>query len=396
MDVKVRFMDLQRQSAQIRDEALAALAAVFDSGRYTSGAEVEAFEQEFAAYCEAEHAVAVNSGTSALHIALLAAGVRAGDEVITTPMTFAATVAAIRYCGAVPVFVDVEPVTLTLDPAGVERAITPRTKAILPVHLYGCAADVDAIADVAHRNGLKVIEDAAQAHGGVYQGRKVGSLGDLACFSFYPTKNLGACGEGGAVVTSDAALAAELRRLRNWGQASPQAYQYPGFNYRMDEFQGALLRIKLRRLDEWIEARRERADWYRELLEGVIEMPSDPADVRHVYHLFVVQPPNRAEFREALDECGVQTGVHYPDAVHQAGAFAIENGAATRLPVAENAAARVVSLPLYPELTRAEVEIVAAAVREALRPDTASVSLDRLRQATGDAVGVGVAAGATR
>ena len=279
----IPFLDLKAQYASIKDEIDAAVLGVLASAQYVLGPEVAQFEEEFAAYSDAKHAVAVNTGTSALHLALLAADVGPGDEVITVPFTFVATVSAICYAGALPVFVDVEPMTLTMDPAKLEAAITPRTKAIVPVHLYGQMADMDAIMAIANRHGIAVIEDACQAHGAEYKGRRAGSIGASGCFSFYPGKNLGACGEGGIVVTNNDAHAKTMRMLRDWGQERRYHHLVKGFNYRMDGIQGAILRVKLRHLDAWTAARRTHASRYSSLLSNLdtVETPVEVAYRRH-------------------------------------------------------------------------------------------------------------------
>ena len=265
-NIKVPYLDLKAQYQSIKPEIDAAIARVLDSCQFVLGSEVAGFEQEFATYCGTTECIALNSGTSALHLALLAAGVGPGDEVITVPFTFVASVAAVIYAGARPVLVDIDPRSFTMDPAAIEAAITPRTKAILPVHLYGQPADMDPIMEVARRHGLVVIEDAAQAHGAKYKGRPVGSIGDMACFSFYPGKNLGAYGEGGAVTTSNAEYARTIRMLRDWGQDRKYHHVLRGYNYRMEGFQGAILRVKLRHLEAWTEARRAVVRQYNELL----------------------------------------------------------------------------------------------------------------------------------
>jgi len=361
----VPFVDLQAQYRSIENEIREAVERVFESGQFVLGPEVEAFEQAFAALCRTSHAVAVNSGTSALHLALLAAGVGPGDEVITVPMTFVATVAAIVYTGAKPVFVDVDPATYTLDVGQLEAAISPRTKAVVPVHLYGQSADMDAILAVARRHGLAVIEDAAQAHGATYNGRAVGSLGDLACFSFYPAKNLGACGEGGIVVTSDLQKAVLVRTLRDWGQDGKYNHVRLGFNYRMDALQGAILGVKLKHLAEWTEQRRSHACGYRASLQGCgLELPAEAVGRGHVYHLFVVRTQHREELQAHLAERGVQCAVHYPVPVHLQPAFAHLGLRAGSFPVAERCAQTVLSLPLFPEMTRDQRERVSEAVGE--------------------------------
>lgn len=359
----VPFLDLQAQMASIRAEVDAALQRVLDSCRFVLGPEVEAFESEFSDFVESKHSVAVNSGTSALHLALLALGIGPGDEVVTVSMTFVATVAAIRYTGATPVFVDIEPERYTMDPAQLEAAITENTKAILPVHLYGQAADMDPILAVAAKHGLPVIEDAAQAHGALYKGKAVGSLGDLACFSFYPGKNLGACGEGGLVTTKNEELAQTLRSLRDWGQSKRYHHRLKGYNYRMDAFQGAILRIKLRRLREWSQARQAHAQHYRELLkDSPLMLPPETEPRGHVYHIFAVRHPQRDALKAHLQEQGVHTGLHYPIPVHLLEAHADLAYKKCQFPVSEALAAEELSLPMFAELTADQQKQVQAAV----------------------------------
>ena len=344
----------------------AAVDRVIASGMVAQGPEVAAFEHEFAAYCGTPESVGVNSGTSALHLALLAAGIGSGDEVITTPFTFVATVAAIRYAGATPVFVDVEPDYLTIDPSKIESAITRRTRAIIPVHLYGQPADMNPIAEMARRRGLTVIEDAAQAHGSEYHGRRCGSLSELAAFSFYPGKNLGAYGEGGSLTTTRHDLATTCRVLRDWGQEKRYEHRLKGFNYRMDGIQGAVLRVKLRHLEAWTEQRREVARWYAEALDPAsIRLPKERPGCRHVYHVYVVRSDDRDGLRDALGKHGIQTGIHYPIPVHLQPAHEDLGYQAGDFPVAEAAAREVLSLPIYPEMTRDQVRTVAAAVSAA-------------------------------
>src|SRR5450631_2036171 len=293
-NIRVPYLDLKAQYQSIKPEIDAAIARVLDSGQFVLGSEVAGFEQEFATYCGAAECIALNSGTSALHLALLAAGVGPGDEVITVPFTFVASVAAVTYSGARPILVDIDPRTFTMDPAAIEAAITPRTKAILPVHLYGQPADMDPIMDVARRHGLVVIEDAAQAHGAKYKGRPVGSIGDIACFSFYPGKNLGAYGEGGAVTTNNAKYARTIRMLRDWGQDRKYHHVLRGFNHRMDAFQGAILRVKLRHLEQWTESRREIVVKYnRALADSGVECPTEMPWARHVYHAYTLRTKDR-------------------------------------------------------------------------------------------------------
>jgi dTDP-4-amino-4,6-dideoxygalactose transaminase len=359
----VPFVDLKRQYTTIREEVLAAVAKVFDSTQFVLGKEVAAFEEEFAEYCGVRHCVAVNSGTSALHLALLAAGVGPGDEVITVPCTFVATVAAVGYTGAGPVFVDVDPVSYTMDPSLIEAAVTPRTKAIVPVHLYGNPAAMDAILNIARPRGIAVIEDAAQAHGAEYRGRRCGSLGELGCFSFYPGKNLGAYGEGGMVATDDPELARTVRMLRDWGAEKKYEHVLKGFNYRMEGVQGAILRVKLRYLEGWTEARRAHAAAYTRLLAGTgLTLPVEAENCRHVYHVYAALTPHRGELMEWLGVQGVQTGIHYPYPVHLLPAYADLGYAIGQFPVSESIAARELSLPMFPELTGEQIEAVVQAV----------------------------------
>lgn len=362
----IPFLDLKAQYESIKDEIQATVNATLASTQYTLGREVAAFEEEFAAYCGGTFGIAVNSGTSALHLALLAAGVGPGDEVVTVACTFVATVAAIEYTGAKAVFVDVDPATLNMDPKRIEAAITGRTKAILPVHLHGQPADMDPIMEIARRRGLVVIEDAAQAHGAEYQGRRVGSIGDLGCFSFYPGKNLGAYGEAGMVITDNEDYARSIRMLRDWGQEQKYHHVLKGFNYRMEGIQGAVLRVKLRRLDDWTAARRQHAALYDRLLEGSgIATPTEAAYGRHVYHVYAVRSPVRDKLQKALRDKEIQTGIHYPVPVHLQPAYAAPGCWRGDLPVTEQAALEMLSLPMFPELTEFQVETVAGAIWEA-------------------------------
>ena len=364
----IPFADLQSQYRSIKGEIDAAVGRVLDSAQFILGEEVAAFERDFAQYCHASETVAVNSGTSALHLALLAAGIGPGDEVITVPFTFVATVSAIGYTGARAVFVDIEPEYFTIDPAKIEAAITPRTRAIMPVHLYGQPADMDPILDIASRHRLVVIEDAAQAHGAEYHGRRCGSLAEIAGFSFYPGKNLGAYGEGGGVTTTRADVAKTCRTLRDWGQEKRYEHRVKGFNYRMDGIQGAILRVKLRHLEAWTEKRRQVAAWYAETLDPEsVRLPKVRPGCRHVYHVFAVRADDRETLREVLGKQGIQTGIHYPIPVHLQPAHADLGYHAGDFPNAEAAAREVLSLPLFPEMSRDQVETVASAVSAAAR-----------------------------
>jgi dTDP-4-amino-4,6-dideoxygalactose transaminase len=296
----------------------------------------------------------------------LSVGVGPGDEVITTPFTFVATIAAIEYTGARPVLVDIDPRTFTIDPAHIEAAITSKTKAIVPVHLHGQPADMRPVLQIAQAKGIPVIEDAAQAHGAEYEGGKVGSLGTLGCFSFYPAKNLGAYGEGGIVTTSNSQVAQTVRAARDWGQVGKSNHASKGHNYRMDAIQGAVLRVKLASLDAWNAARRERADWYRGLLkDSGVRIPRAASYGTHVYHVFAIRSANRDALRQSLADQGIETGIHYRDPVHLLPAYSDLGYALGDFPHSECAASEVLSLPLYPELSREQVELVAAAIREA-------------------------------
>jgi dTDP-4-amino-4,6-dideoxygalactose transaminase len=363
----IPFVDLRAQYATIRDDVQAAIARVLESGQFVLGPEVAAFEEEFAAFCGVPHAIGVNSGTSALHLALIAAGVGPADEVITVPFTFVASVAAVGYTGARAVFVDVDPVSYTMDVRQVERVITARTKAIIPVHLYGQPVDLDPLLELAARHRVTVIEDACQAHGVTYKGRRVGTIGHFGCFSFYPTKILGAYGEGGLIVTGDDEQARALRLLRDWGQQPRHRHVRRGFNYRLEAVQGAILRVKLQRLAAWIDARRACAARYDEWLAGVgVESPTAMPYGRHVYTVYAIRCQHRDMLREALGRAGVETAVHYPTPVHLEPAYGDLGYRQGDFPVAEQLAREVLSLPIYAELSERDqrriVEVVHRAV----------------------------------
>ena len=365
-NIKVPYLDLKAQYHSIKAEIDEAIARVLDSCQFVLGPEVAQFEKEFAAYCGTSECIALNSGTSALHLALLAAGVGPGDEVITVPFTFVASVATILYAGAKPVLVDIEPRTFNMNPAALDAAISPRTKAIVPVHLYGHPADMDSIREVARKHKLVVIEDAAQAHGAKYEGRSVGSIGDIACFSFYPAKNLGAYGEGGAVTTSNSEYARAIRMLRDWGQDRKYHHCLHGYNYRMEGFQGAILRVKLRHLESWTETRRAIVKTYNEHLAGAdVVRPAEMPWARHVYHLYTLRADNRNALQAALLNAGIQTGIHYSTPVHLQPAYTALGYGPDSFPESEKAALEVLSLPLYPELSDSQIEDVAKAVMQA-------------------------------
>lgn len=364
---EVPLADLKTQHARLRDEIAQALCEVTDGASFILGPKVAQFEQEFAAYTNTKYAIGVNSGTSALHLALLCAGVGPGDEVISVPMTFIATSWAISYCGAAPVYVDIDPVTYTMDPHQVEKKITRKTKALLPVHLYGQTGDMEPLLDISRRHGIPLIEDAAQSHGARYHGSTAGSMGLCGCFSFYPGKNLGACGEAGAVVTNDSAVAARVRSLRDHAQEKRYHHDEIGFNYRMDGFQGAVLGIKLRHIECWTETRRALAGRYRELLDGQsLVLPTQVPGRRHVWHLYVATHPDRDRIRAELQAQGVQTGLHYPIPLHLQKAYQHLRYREGDFPVSERLARECFTLPLFAEMTAAQQTAVVDALTDVL------------------------------
>jgi dTDP-4-amino-4,6-dideoxygalactose transaminase len=363
----IPLVDLKAQYLSIKDEIDAAIQRVVDSTSFIMGPDVRAFEDEFARFCGVRYAVGVDSGTAALHLAFLTCDIGPGDEVITTPHTFIATIGMLGRVGARPVFVDIDPRTYNMDPAKIEAAITERTKAIMPVHLYGQPAEMDSILEIADKHGLKVIEDAAQAHGAEYKGRRTGSMGHVAIFSFYPGKNLGAYGDAGAVVTDDGEIAEKVRLLRNHGRRDKYEHLLQGFNYRIDTLQAAILRAKLAHLEEWNEARRRRAAAYRELLGDLdLVLPYEPEHVRAVYHLFVVRLQERDALLEYLKERGISTGIHYPIPLHLQPACRHLGHKEGDFPITEEFARQVLSLPMYPELTQAQIQEVVRAIKEFL------------------------------
>ncbi|MBZ5526350.1 MAG: DegT/DnrJ/EryC1/StrS family aminotransferase [Acidobacteriia bacterium] len=358
--MNVPYFDLKMQYASLRQEILDALDRVCQNASFILGEEVSLFEREFASFCETKHCVAMNTGTSALHIALLASGVAPGDEVITSPNTFIATAEAISYTGAKPVFVDIDPATANLDPRAVEAALTPRTRAIVPVHLYGLPADLDSLLAIADRHKLVLIEDACQAHGARYRGKRIGGFGKAAAFSFYPGKNLGAYGEGGALTTNDDSIAAAARILRDHGQVTRYYHDFVGFNYRMDGFQGAVLRVKLRHLEAWNARRRELSALYRKLLAGsLVQFPQAAPHAESSHHLFVVYVENRDAVRAELEKRGVATAIHYPVPVHLQKAYAPLAHRPGSFPHTERACSRVFSMPLFPEMTNEQAQYAA-------------------------------------
>jgi len=355
--MKVPFLDLKAQYHSLKNEIAVALQEVLDNTAFAGGKYVAQFEQEFASYCQTEFAIAVNSGTSALWLALLALGVGKDDEVITVPSTFIATAEAISFCGAKPVFVDIDEKTYNMNPELIEAAITEKTKAIIPVHLFGQPADMDPILAIAKKHALYVIEDACQAHGAEYKGKRAGSMGDAGCFSFYPGKNLGAYGEGGAVITNKTELDEKIRILRDHGQTKKYYHAMIGWNARMDGFQGAILNVKLKRLAVWNEARRNNAMLYNRLLgdvEGVI-IPEEVDYAKHIYHVYAIRVQQRDELMEFLAEKEISTGIHYPVPVHLQDAYQFLGLGKGSFPVAERCAEEFVSLPMFPELENAQI-----------------------------------------
>jgi len=363
--MKVDFVDLKAQYQTIALEVNDVIHRIIENADFILGKDGELFEQEFAAYCESEHAVGVDSGMSALELALRVHGIGDGDEVITVSHTFSATAFSISLTGARPIFVDVDPRTYNMDPMQIEAAITPRTKAILPVHLYGQPADMEEISAIARKHRLILIEDACQAHGARYKGKRVGGWGDAACFSFYPGKNLGAYGDGGMIVTGNADLADKLRMLRNYGQREKYVHLLVAYNRRLDNLQAAVLRVKLRHLENWNSARREAAHLYDELLKDVdgIITPYAVSDRTHIYHLYVIQHPQRDALLSHLREHNVFAGLHYPKAVHQQPCYEKLDVPAGSLPITELLASRVISLPMYPEIRPEQIEFVCDQIR---------------------------------
>jgi dTDP-4-amino-4,6-dideoxygalactose transaminase len=359
----VPFLDLSRQHRALRPALDDALGRVLSRGRFVLDAEVEAFEHDFARYVGCRFAIGVGSGTDAVQLALRASGTRPGDEVVTVSHTAVATVAAVELADARPVLVDIDPASCTLDPALVEPALSPRTRAILPVHLYGTTVEMGPILEIARRRGLSVVEDCAQAHGATYQGRRVGSLGEAGCFSFYPTKNLGGLGDGGMVTTNDADLAARVKALRQYGWGERRTSAIGGLNSRLDEIQAAALRVKLPHLDHWNARRRALSTMYRQVARQVgLEVPDAPAAGESVFHLGVVRSERRDELAAHLARAGIETRVHYPEPVHRQDAYRHLVRPGASLPMTEHAAQTVLSLPLYPELTDEEAGTVVAAV----------------------------------
>lgn len=362
--MKITCLNLSLQIASIRQELEKAIKKTIERRSFCLGPDVTDFEQQFARFCNVQYAVAVNSGTSALHLALRLLCIGPGDEVITTPYTFAATSWAISYMGARPVYVDIEDPTFNIDAAKVEKAITPKTKAILPVHLYGLPCELSHLLKVANAHSLPLVEDAAQAHGGIYHGSRVGSFGALSCFSFHPTKNLGAFGEGGALLTNDAALAARARLLREHGASRRYHHNEIGYNYRMEGLQAAVLCVKLKYLMAWIRGRRRVAELYSKMLADVpLRLPIEPQGHRSAWHLYTIRHPKRDQLKKFLLQRGIECSVHYPRPLHLQQCYTSLGYRVGDFPVAERASAECLSLPIYPELTREQVEFVCTQIR---------------------------------
>ncbi|TWT93631.1 DegT/DnrJ/EryC1/StrS family aminotransferase [Neorhodopirellula pilleata] len=360
----IPLVDLQTQSRLLKDDILRRIGDVIDDARYILGREVEEFEKEFSSYCNVDHCIAMANGTEALHMALRALEIGPGDEVITAGNSFAATAFAIAYAGAQAVLVDIDPLDFNIDTRLIEQAITPQTKAIIPVHLYGQPARMNEIREIAKRHNLRIIEDSAQGHGGEINGERCGSFGDIGCFSFYPGKNLGAFGDGGAVTTNNPELAEKLRLLRNYGQKQKNKHDSLGYNCRLDTVQACVLLSKMRFIEEWTESRRQVADWYRdELADTDVILPKAHEDCRHVYHLFVVRTPHRDAMIAELGKQNIYCGIHYPHPLNTAGPFVQAPTFPHGLPVCSQLASEICSLPMYPEMTRQQVARVAEAVR---------------------------------
>ena len=363
--MKVPFLDLKAQYESIRPEIAEAIRQVLEKTAFAGGPFVAQFEKEFASFCDTKFAAGVGSGTDALWVALLGLGIGAGDEVITVPDTFIATAEAISWCGAKPVFVDVDPATYNMDPSKVDAAITTKTRAIIPVHLFGQMADMDPIMEIARKRKLFVIEDASQAHGAEYKGKKAGSIGDAGCYSFYPGKNLGAYGEAGAVITNNEELDKKMRMLRDHGQAKKYYHSLVGWNARMDGIQGAILSVKLRHLPAWTEGRRRNAALYGEFLKGVkgVTPPTEAGYGKHVYHIYAIRVSDRDRLIAALAEKDIHCGIHYPIPVHLLDAYKSLSLGKGSFPVAEKSASEFVSLPMFAELTREQIARVATELK---------------------------------
>lgn len=366
--MQIPLVDLKAQYLSIKKEISEAIKRVLNNCSFIMGEEVEKFEEEFACFCNAKHAIGVSSGTDALFLALKAIDIQPGDEIITVPNTFIATTEAITMAGGKIKFVDINKSTFNIDTSKVESAITEKTKAIIPVHLYGHPADMDPILNITKKYNINVIEDAAQAHGAEYKGKRVGTFGYISCFSFYPGKNLGAYGDAGAVVTNDSEIAQKIAMLRNHGRIKKYEHEYEGYNCRLDAFQAAILRVKLKYIDSWNEARRTHASLYKELLQSDnILLPIEQNNCKHVYHIFAIRVPNRDNLLNKLKNEGVGVGIHYPILLHLQQAYRYLNYKAGDFPKAEKCANDILSLPMYPELKTKEIERIVTIIKDFYR-----------------------------
>jgi len=363
--VRIPLVDLKRQYLSIKNEIDGAIQEVIDKSAFIMGENVQEFEDEFAKFCGVKYGVGTSSGTTALHLALVVCGIKRGDEVITVPYTFIATAEAISHTGAKVVFVDIEGRSYTMNPAKIEQAITERSRAIIPVHLFGHSADMDRIIDIAKKNNLIIIEDSCQAHGAEYRGRRVGSIGDIGCFSFYPGKNLGAYGDAGMAVTDNKVLAEKMRLLRNHGYEKKYYHKIEGYNYRLDAIQAAILRVKLKHLDEWTEKRRRNAKLYNQLLKGSkVKTPLEMEYVKHVYHLYVIRADNRDKLNLRLKENDIGATIHYPLPLHLQEAYKNLGYKKGDFPISETCSAELLSLPMFPELTEDEIKKIVEVIKK--------------------------------
>lgn len=362
--MQIPLVDLKKQYLGIKDEIDSAIHEVLDSTAFILGKKVEDFEKKFAELCGVKHCIGVNNGTSALRLALQAIGIRPNDEIITTPFTFIATQEAISHLGAIPVFADIDGKTYCIDPEKIVEKITKKTKAIMPVHLFGQPADMDPILEIAEKHSLKVIEDAAQAHNASYKNKKAGSIGNISCFSFYPGKNLGAYGEAGAVCTNDEGLAKKLVLLRQHGELVRYYHNIIGDNCRMEAFQGAVLGVKIKYIESWTEKRRKNAECYNELMKNLgAVLPYEADYAEHVYHIYAIRSKNRDRLREFLGKNGISTGIHYPIPVHLQKAYSFMGIKKGSFPIAEKVADEILSLPMYPELSEEQMEYISKTIK---------------------------------
>lgn len=362
--MKIPYLDLKAQYESIKKEIDEAILKTLNNSAFVLGPEVEALEKEFAEFCDAKYAVAVNSGTAALHLILLSLGIKQGDEIITVPTTFIATIEAISHCGATPVFCDIKENTFNIDEDLIEKKITPKTKAIIPVHLYGNPCNMDKINEIAKKYNLFVIEDSCQAHGAEFKNKKVGSFGDAAAFSFYPGKNLGAYGEGGIITTNNSEIAEKCKLYRAHGESPKNFHSLIGYNYRLEGMQGAILRVKLKYLSQWNEQRRKNSAIYSLLLKDVVATPTNSEFSKSVFHIYAIRHKDRNKLREFLQSKGIATGIHYENPIHFQKAYSFLNHKEGDFPIAEKATKEILSLPMYPELTLEQIEYVCDAIKE--------------------------------